>query len=682
MRTGRRLSTGRLHLALLGPFRAGLGDGTTICVRRRKARALLAYLATQPGDPQPREKLVALLWGEADPDQARHNLRQTLSVLRRDLGPLGWSDGVLAGETLCLDPDLVRSDVAEFERLARSADATDLERATAVYRGDFLEGLVTEEESFESWLTSERDRLRAAAIHTLDRLLALHLGAGAMGEALLVGMRLLALDPLREDVHRVLMRLHAGEGRRALALRQYRACADVLRRELDVPPEEETTALYRALLPRPPSGVELHDAIRQHWLASDGAILRSDFREAVAGLERALAITCRAPEGRQRLAREVDLRLGFERALVPLGESDRLGRHLREAEAGARILGDRRRLGWVTVQRMSVDFLEGHAGDGVGAGLRALEIAAATGDHDLAVAARYRLAQAYYWAGDFPRSVSLASELASEQPGELSLAASVQGVLPGVHARAYLALSLVALGDFEPAREAAAEGVRLAERSGHEWSLAFARCTLGICDFQRGRLRDACDSFAVARELQRGASGEARFMLPGHVIGSAFALAGRREEGLQLVEASAREVAPRGLGPTRQGGLATLARWHLREGRVAEARAHAEEALRLARIYGQRAGEAASLHILAEVLARAEVPALAERRPGAPRAGAATVCLDALARAESLGMRPLAARCQATLGDLWERSGDLEGAQRARAAAMALRHELGWPDRW
>jgi hypothetical protein len=59
------------------------------------------------------------------------------------------------------------------------------------------------------------------------------------------------------------------------------------------------------------------------------------------------------------------------------------------------------------------------------------------------------------------------------------------------------------------------------------------------------------------------------------------------------------------------------------------------------------------------------------------RPRAAAVCLDALARAEALGMRPLAARCQATLGELWERSGDLERARHARAAAAELRQELG-----
>ena len=73
-----------LHLTLLGSFGARLGDGRAIPVRRRKARALLAYLALRPGAPRPRGKVIALLWGDADPGHARHSLRQTLTVLQRE----------------------------------------------------------------------------------------------------------------------------------------------------------------------------------------------------------------------------------------------------------------------------------------------------------------------------------------------------------------------------------------------------------------------------------------------------------------------------------------------------------------------------------------------------------------------------------------------------------------------
>ena len=56
-----------------------------------------------------------------------------------------------------------------------------------------------------------------------------------MGTAL----RLLAIDPLQESVHRTLMRLYAALDRRGDALRQYRECVAVLQRELAAEPEVE-----------------------------------------------------------------------------------------------------------------------------------------------------------------------------------------------------------------------------------------------------------------------------------------------------------------------------------------------------------------------------------------------------------------------------------------------------------
>src|SRR5262249_3365440 len=238
----------RLRLSLLGPFLVRLGDGPAIAVRRRKARALLAYLAMRPGELQPRERLIALLWGDASPAKARHSLRQTLTSLREDLAAWRGSRPLLAGDAFCLDTALVTVDVATFERLSGRAGTESLEQAAAMVRGDFLEGIGVEGEAFEDWLAAERQRLRATAVHVLDRLLATRMSTGATPPILQTAIQLLRVDPTREDVHRVLMRLYAREGRRPAAIRQYRTCAAILRRELDVTPEEDTAALYRAIL--------------------------------------------------------------------------------------------------------------------------------------------------------------------------------------------------------------------------------------------------------------------------------------------------------------------------------------------------------------------------------------------------------------------------------------------------
>ena len=60
--------------------------------------------------------------------------------------------------------------------------------------------------------------------------------------------RLVALDPLAEAHHQVLIRLHAGNHDRASALRAYHQCKQVLRRELGVDPDAATRELFEQVL--------------------------------------------------------------------------------------------------------------------------------------------------------------------------------------------------------------------------------------------------------------------------------------------------------------------------------------------------------------------------------------------------------------------------------------------------
>jgi DNA-binding SARP family transcriptional activator len=211
----------RLSLTLLGDFQARSGSGAPLRLRTRKTQALLAYLALSPGQPHSRDKLAALLWGDHAQSQARARFRETLFFLRRALAPAGPPCLTLTGETLALNPESIDVDARTFERVARADDIDSLVRAASLYRGDFLEGLVFRGTLFEDWLMAERERLRELALEALARLLARQRGVGALEEALQTGLRLIALDPLQEPVHRSLMRLYAELGRRAAALRQY-----------------------------------------------------------------------------------------------------------------------------------------------------------------------------------------------------------------------------------------------------------------------------------------------------------------------------------------------------------------------------------------------------------------------------------------------------------------------------
>ena len=72
-----------LSILLLGPPQISLA-GEPVHLGRRKAVALLAYLAANPAHP--RDSLATLLWPESSRSTARANLRRTLSLLTSMLG--------------------------------------------------------------------------------------------------------------------------------------------------------------------------------------------------------------------------------------------------------------------------------------------------------------------------------------------------------------------------------------------------------------------------------------------------------------------------------------------------------------------------------------------------------------------------------------------------------------------
>ncbi len=236
-----------IDLALLGGFRGRLASGRPLSQATKKAQALLAYLALPPGRPHSREKLAALLWGETIDERARDSLRHALGALRKTLGkrtPTVITDG----DTVALNAAVVTVDVAAFERCARSRAPAALARAAVLYRGDLLEGLMVDAAPFEEWLRTERERLRDLALDALGRLLVYQSKAARPDRAIQTAGRLLALDPLQEDVHRTLIRLYVRAGRRRPAVEQYERCRALMQRELGAEPEPETQQLYRTLL--------------------------------------------------------------------------------------------------------------------------------------------------------------------------------------------------------------------------------------------------------------------------------------------------------------------------------------------------------------------------------------------------------------------------------------------------
>jgi len=306
----------KLGLRLLGGFLLQ-ADARPRALPARKAQALLAYLAVRAGRAHARETLTGLLWGDVGERQARQSLRQTMVRLRRALA--GSPRALVAqGDTVTLNPGALDVDVAAFERLVKRGTPEALESAVALYHGPLLDGVNVAAPTFEEWLQSERARLAELAANALRRLVDRHLKAGRVEAATQAATRLLALDPLQEEVHRTLMRLQVRQGRRAAALRQYQTCVAVLQKELGVEPEAPTKRLYLEILQQAaapaPGARRPATATRAPLAAADSPIIgreaelarvRARLRSALRGEGQVLFVTGEAGIGKSRLVDEL-----------------------------------------------------------------------------------------------------------------------------------------------------------------------------------------------------------------------------------------------------------------------------------------------------------------------------------------------------------------------------------------
>ena len=255
-------SGGKLvSITLLGPFRLIKG-GVPLLDLPVKASALLAFLAMQ-SDPTSREALAELIWPDREKEQSRQSLRQAISSIRRSLGDI--ADQVI--KTNRGGPGISLYGVSVDANQLANINAVDgldtFTRRAKLCRGEFLAGFPSISNPFDEWVLLQRSKASNAAACILGKLASLQMQHGHFDAAIETGQQLISLDPLREDSHRLLMEMYAKMGRRAEALRQYEACAQILRTELNVDPDAETKGLAKRLRRETPADHRSTADIRQ-----------------------------------------------------------------------------------------------------------------------------------------------------------------------------------------------------------------------------------------------------------------------------------------------------------------------------------------------------------------------------------------------------------------------------------
>lgn len=250
----------KTRINLFGNLRVTFAGKPVTAINSNRLQSLIAYLVLHGDAPQPRERLAFLLWPASSESQARTNLRQLLHHLKRAL-----STEIDALETdhfaVRWRHDATESiDIVDFQAAIAGAAAArgdndhaeelkSLATAAELYEDDLLPCL------YDDWLAPFRDDYRKRLCDVLQRQAALLEEHGAPAAAIPCAERLVALDPLSESHHQLLIRLHAANEDRASALRAYHQCMQVLRREMGVEPGRATVELFERILKAEPAGM-------------------------------------------------------------------------------------------------------------------------------------------------------------------------------------------------------------------------------------------------------------------------------------------------------------------------------------------------------------------------------------------------------------------------------------------
>jgi tetratricopeptide (TPR) repeat protein len=226
--------------------------------------------------------------------------------------------------------------------------------------------------------------------------------------------------------------------------------------------------------------------------------------------------------------------------------------------------------------------------------------------------------------------------------------------------RDMLARCLAELGAFTEGLAHGEEGLRIAEAVDHPNSLIQACYGISRVYLRKGEWHQAILWLERGLDVCRVWDIPLLLYIVSSTLGYAYALSGRVSEALPLLEQS---VSMEAMGIMSGTVHVWLSEAYLRLGRLDEALAVAVRGLEFCRMHAEQGEQAWALRLLGEIHAHRHPPE-AELAEASYR--------EALALADTLGMRPLQAHCHHALGQLYSQTGQTAQARAALSAAIDL----------
>lgn len=254
------VSLADLTISVLGPvdiFRDASRPFAPDAWTTRRARDIFCFIATSKYRRAAKDVLIDTFWRDDDPAAIEKNFHPTISHIRKALNSrqtykqnfLMFRDGAyqLNPElSYLIDTEDFELAVAEAEKAKREKNAeglrTALEHAHSLYRGEFMQGV------YEEWADERRGYYAEQFMRVIGALAKHHFKERRPAAAQKYAQELIALDPYREDMHRLVMRVLAAQGKAAAVKKHFDALAKMLRDELGIEPSGETRRVYSELM--------------------------------------------------------------------------------------------------------------------------------------------------------------------------------------------------------------------------------------------------------------------------------------------------------------------------------------------------------------------------------------------------------------------------------------------------
>jgi tetratricopeptide (TPR) repeat protein len=218
-----------------------------------------------------------------------------------------------------------------------------------------------------------------------------------------------------------------------------------------------------------------------------------------------------------------------------------------------------------------VFWMLGEHGQALQVGERGLAIAEGLADVGIKSVATLGLGRVYHAVGDYRRASEWLSRCAAALEGNLRYEYFGSPILCSVISRTWLVWSLAELGEFSEGLKIAEEALQISEHIGHPLNLLSAHLGLGLLHLGKGELGAAIAALERSLGILEGWNISAWFHLTAPPLGAAYALAGRLDEALPLLEHAVQDAAER----RRLGGysfkLSRLCEGYRQAGRMDDA---------------------------------------------------------------------------------------------------------------